>query len=122
MEGGNKLMIEKLIFLVEYPDLSSLNSTSGIGGLLSLPNTAYPYFWAWIIGGIWMIITTSLYFNEKQRKGYGNILSSMAVGCFAILVLSTIGTVVGFITLEIMTYILVVSLLIIGVWFFTGKS
>jgi len=115
-------MIEKFIFLVEYPDLSNLSSTSGIGGLLSLPNTTYPYFWAWILGSLWLIVTTTLYFAEVKRKGYGKILSSMSVSCFAILILSTIGTIVGFITLEVMTYILVISFLIIGTWFLTGKK
>jgi len=121
MERGDSPMIEKLFFLVDYPDLATLNATSGIGGLLSLPNDAYIYFWAWIIGAIWLIVTTSLYFSEKNSKGHGNILSSMSVSAFAILILSTIGTIVGFITLEIMTYILVVSFLIIGIWFLTGK-
>jgi len=107
--------------MVSYPDLSSLNETAGIGGILSLPSSAYPYFWAWIMGGLWIIITLSLYFTEREKKGIGNILSSMAVSCLAILVLSTIGTIVGFITLEIMIYILVLSFLIIGVWFFSSK-
>lgn len=108
--------------MVEYPDLSSLNGTSGIGGLLSLSNSSYPYFWAWILGAFWLIITTSLYFSERQRKGVGSLLSSMAISCFALMVLSTLGSIIGFVSLEIMTYILVFCLMIIGVWFFTTKN
>lgn len=106
--------------MVSYPDLSSLNDTSGIGGLMSLPSSAYPYFYAWIMGGLWMIISLSLYFSERQRKGKSNILSSMAVACFSIMILSVTGTIVGFISLEIMIYILVFSFSIIGIWFFTS--
>ncbi len=108
--------------MVNFPDLSSLSNSSGIGEFLSLPNASYPYFWAWIIGGIWMIITMTLYFKEKEKKGFGNILSSMAVSCFAVLVLSLIGTIVGFISVEIMIYILVLGFAIIAVWFFSGKK
>jgi len=108
--------------MVRFTDLSNLTDTAGIGGLLSLPNTAYPYFWIWILGGIWIIIFLSLYFKEKERIGRGNLISSMAVSCLAILMLSLIGTIVGFITLEIMIYILVFSALIIGIWFFVGRE
>lgn len=107
--------------MVSYPDLSSLNDTAGIGGLLSLPNSSYPYFWAWIMVGIWTILTLTLYFKEKERKGFGYFLSSMSVSCFAIITLATIGNIVGFITLEILVYILILSFLIVGIWFFSGR-
>lgn len=112
MEGGSILM-------VDFPDLSNLNETSGVGGLLALPNSSYPYFWAWILFGIFSIMFLGLYFKEKSEKGKANILSSMAVSAFAILLLATIGTVVGFISLEIMVYILVISLVLIAIWFFS---
>ncbi len=105
--------------MVEYPDLSVLNNQSGIGGLLSLPNASYPYFWAWILGGIWAIITFTTYFVEKEKEGKGRMLSSMAVACLVIIFLSTIGTIVGFVSVEIMVYILVISMIIIAIWFFT---
>ncbi len=114
MEGGNILM-------VTYPDLSSLNNESGIAGLMSLPNASYPYFWAWIMGGIWIIMVLTMYFKESEKLGKSKILSSMAVSSFAILFLSTIGTVLTIISVEIMVYILVLSLIVIAVWFFSSK-
>ncbi len=116
LEGGC------FIIMADFPDLSSLSNNSDIGEFLSLPNASYPYFWAWIIGGIWFIITLALYFKEKERKGFGNLLSSMAVSCFAVLILSLIGTIVGFISVEIMIYILVLSFVMIAVWFFSGRK
>jgi hypothetical protein len=105
--------------MVDYPDLSNLNSTSGIAGLLSLPSSSYPYFWAWIIAGLWLIITMTLYFTEKTKTGRGKILSSMAVSAFAIIFLSTFGTILGIISSEIMIYLLVFGTVIIGIWFFS---
>ncbi len=107
--------------MVDYPDLSSLTNSSGIGGLLSLPNASYPYFWAWILGGLWVIITLTTYIKEKDKIGKGRILSSMAVACLAILFLGTIGTVLGIVSVDIMVYILVFSLIIIGLWFIPTK-
>ncbi len=114
MEGSHILM-------VEYPNLSSLDNSSGIAGLLSLPNASYPFFWAWILGGIWIIIVLTMYFKEVEKVGKSRILSSMAVASLAILLLSTIGTVLTIVSIEIMVNILVLSMLIIGIWFFSGK-
>ena len=105
--------------VAEYLDQYQINSDYSVNTKI---NSAYPYFWAWILGGLWMIIVSTLYFTEKQTKGTSNILSCMAISSLAIIVLSVTGRIVGFVTLEIMTYILTVSFLIIGVWFFTGKD
>lgn len=105
--------------MVNYPDLSSLQNDSGIGELLSIPNASYPYFWMWIFAGIWFILTSTLYFKEKERVGRGKLLASMSVSCFVIIILSVIGSIVGFIQLEILVYILVVCFIIIGIWFFS---
>lgn len=107
--------------MVDYPDLSNLNNQSGIGGLLSLPNASYPYFWAWILVGIWIIITLTLYFKEKEKIGRGKILSAMSVASIAIIVLAVLGSVVGIVSTEIMVYVLVISAIIIAVWWFSIK-
>ena len=114
MEGSN-------IIMVTYPDLSSLNNQSGIAGLMSLPNNSYPFFWAWILAGIWVIMVLTMYFVEKNKLGKGKILSSMAVSCLAIIFLATIGTVLGIVSAEIMVYIIVLSAIVIAVWFYSSK-
>lgn len=106
--------------MASFPDLGNLSSSSRINDFLSLPNASYPYFWAWIIGGIWIIITLNTYYKEKRDTGRGNILSSMAVAAFACIILSTLGTLVGFISLEIMLYILVLGIVLIAVWWFSS--
>ena len=107
--------------MVSYPDLGNLSTNSTIGDLMAFPNASYPYFWAWIFVGLWFIITSTLYFKEKERLGKQKLLSAMSVSCLVILMLSTIGSILGIISLEIMTYILVLSFLIIGIWFFSTK-
>ncbi len=105
--------------MVNYPDLGDLSENATIGDLMAFPNSVYPYYWAWIIGAIWIIITLSIYFTEKERVGKTNILSALAVSSFACILLSTLGTLFGIISLEIMIYVLILGLLLIVVWFFS---
>ncbi len=105
--------------MVNYADLGNLSENATIGELMALPNNAYPYFWAWIIGGIWLIMALSMYFSQKEKIGKTNFLSPLAISSFACIILSAIGTLVGIISLEIMIYVLVFGLLIIVVYFFS---
>ena len=105
--------------MVNYPDLGNLSENATIGDFMAFPNNVYPYFWVWLIGALWFIITLTLYFSEKEKIGKTNILSSMGVSSLACLFLSTMGTLLGIISLEIMIYILVFCLLIIVVWIFS---
>lgn len=107
--------------MVNYPDLSSLPDNSTIGDFMAFPNIVYPYFWVWIIGALWLIIASTLYFTEKERVGKDDLLSSLAVSSFACMVLSVFGTLLGIISLPIMIYILVFGFMIIIIWFFSSR-
>lgn len=107
--------------VVNYPNISDLSPNSTIADFLALPNSSYAFFWVWLLGAIWLIISLTLYFKEKERKSKGSLLGSMAVGCFAILFLSGLGTLVGIVTNNIMVYIIAFSVTIIVIWFFTGE-
>ena len=104
--------------MVEYPNLDNLSS--GIGGLLALPNASYPYYWALIMMGLWVIIFLTMYFKEKDLLGKGNLVSAMAVSAFAIIMLSTVGTLFNIITLEIFLPLLIGGLVIIAIWIFSS--
>lgn len=105
--------------MASFLDLGNLSNTSGVGALLALPNSSYPYFWAWILFGIWTVVSLSLYFAERIIKGFGNLLSSASVAAFAVMTLATVGTLVGFISLQIMIFTIVLGFTLIGVWFFS---
>ena len=103
-----------------YPDLSSLGNNSDIGGLFSLPNSVYPFFWALILAGIFFIIALSGYFREKSINGRGNLLKTMAVASFATIVLAGMGSVIGFVTVEILVPTIVFGCMIIAAWIFSN--
>ncbi len=107
-----------MIFMVSYPNLDNL--PSGIGGLLSLPNASYPFYWALIMIGLWVIFSLTMYFKEKELSGKGNLLSAMAVSAFAIIMLSTVGTLFNIITLTIFLPLLIGGLVIIAIWIFSN--
>ncbi len=112
----------KMLTMVTYPDLSNLSDSAGIGELLALPNASYPFYWALIMIGIFVIVSLSMYFREKSLGRPGNLLSSMAVSAFAMIMLSTVGTLFNILTLEIFLPLLVGFLLIIAIWIFSGPS
>ena len=114
MEGGEYLT------MVEYPNLSNLDGSAGIAELLALPNASYPFFWGLIMVGLWVIISLTMYFKEKSLLGRGNLLSAMAVSAFAMIMLSTIGTLFNIITLAIFLPLLVGGLVIIAIWIFSN--
>jgi hypothetical protein len=114
MEGGTTIM-------VDYPDLSSLTNNSGIEGLLQLPNASYPYFWTLILGGIFFVLTLTMYFREKSLRGTGNILSSAAVASLACIVLAGLGSLLEIFTVETLVPVIVFGLLIIAVWIFSTR-
>ena len=107
--------------MANFYDLSNLNSSQTIGDFMRLPATSYPYFYAWILGGIWIILTFSLYYSGKERFGKENILSCMAIASYSILILSLVGTILTIVSLTIMTYILVFCLTIIVIYFFNSN-
>lgn len=108
--------------MVDFPDLSSLGSNPSILDLLALPNATYPYFWVWILGGIWFIITSVSFFRDEAKLNKDQLVSSMAVASFAIMILATLGSLGGFVEQEPLVIMLVFNLIIIGVWFFSVRK
>lgn len=104
--------------MVDFYDYTDV-SNSSIRTFLNIPSTAYPYFWAWILGGIWVIITLTLYFKGREKYGKENVLSCMSISSFAVLPLALIGTILGMVSVEIMIYTLVLTLVINVIWFFS---
>lgn len=104
--------------MVEYPNLNDFSGS--LGELLSLPNASYPFYWLLIMVGLWIIISLTIYFKEKADLGKGNLLSAMAVSAFAIIILSTVGTLFNIITLAIFLPLLIGGLTIIAIWIFSS--
>ena len=113
MEGGFWIM-------VDYPNLSSLNSGSGINGLLALPNASYPNFWTVILAGIFFVLALGMFFREKSLNGRASLLSAAAVSAFACMFLATLGSLMRIFTVDTLVNVLVFGLLIIVVWLFSG--
>lgn len=82
--------------MYDYP-----NATD-IGGILAYPTQGSPNFWLWIFGAIFFIFTFSSYYAEVKVFGKGKLLSSLVVSSFFVLVLAVLGSVIGFISTEIL--------------------
>lgn len=97
-----------------WPGIDNLSANPDIGELLSLPTGVYPLFWGWILFGVWVIIVLTTYFAEKETRGFGRMIESLAVASIPVMILATLGSIVGFISLEVMIYTLTIGFVFIG--------
>lgn len=115
MAGGSIIMTNY------YPNLSSLSNSTGIGGLLSLPNSSFPWYWTLMLVAVGIILTMTMYYRDKSLQGRGNILSSLAVASLACIVLGVLGSLLGLFTVVTLVPIIVFCVLIVAVWVISGK-
>lgn len=98
-----------------------MNETS-IEGILSYPTQASPFFWLWILAGIFIIFSLASYNREVKILGRGKLLSSFVVSSFFVVVLGTLGTIVGFITSEILIYCIIFFAIFTAIFMFSSKQ
>lgn len=102
--------------MYDYPNASS------IGELLNYPTQGSPNFWLWLLGAIFIIFTLTSYYNEVKIFGKGRLLSSLVVSSFFITCLAVLGSVVGFISTEILIIILVFFAIFTAIFIFSGND
>lgn len=108
---------------MSFEDLSNFESTPlTLASFLSFPNSVYPFFWAFILSALFIIITLVSFFKEREKKGRGNMLSSLALASFSTIILLTVGSVIGCVTLEILIPGLVICSTFIILFFFFNDS
>lgn len=107
--------------MVDYPNLTSIQNDSNIATLLALPNASNPFFWTVILGGVFIILSLTMYFREKSLTGRGNLLSSSAVSALACIVIAVFGSLINIFTVETLVPVLVFGLVIIVSWIFSSK-
>jgi len=93
---------------------------AGIDGFLKYPLTGDYYFYGKILLGLWVIITLTLYFEEKSRIGRSNFLSCLAVGGIGIIILAVIGSLFGIITNDILILTFVICGIFLVLWLLTS--
>lgn len=96
------------------------NGSLTLTQLLSYPATGFTYFWGAIFFAIWIILASITFFEERFRLGKGNLLSSLAISSFAVMVLSWIGSLVGFVNNEVNVLVTIFGLVFIVIWFIKG--
>lgn len=101
-----------------FETLYSNMTEIGMKEFMQFPTTCDYYFYLKIFIGLFIIFAGTLYFNERKRLGRGELLSSMAISSLGIILLSLIGTVIGFVQTDIFIIILVAGLSFIIIWFF----
>ena len=63
---------------------------SSLKGIMQFPSQSFAWFWPLILSAIFLVVTFSSYFAEKEKTGKGNFLSSLAVAGFVNIALSLV--------------------------------
>lgn len=103
-----------------YLELDVVNDTT-ITGILKFVNLDTPSFWPLILFAMFVVITLSTFFSEKERKGTGNALSSLAVAGFVNIVLSALLSTIGLISTINLIISVVISFIFIALYLLTGR-
>jgi len=97
------------------PGIETLTDQS-ITGIMSYPGICDQYFWAKIMAALFFILSLILFQNDRARETKADMISSMGVSAIAIIFISLIGTLVGFIQTDIFIQIFVAGMVFIVIW------
>lgn len=96
----------------------------GIADLLVYPTSCDYFFWAKILGGLFILFAILIYFSEKKILAKPDMISSMGVSSLAVFVLALIGTMIestgGYpmVQQDIFIYVFAFTIIFVGIWIF----
>ncbi len=102
----------------------SITSIEGFGDFLVWPTGCNYFFYLWIFGALFIILSFGLFKAEEKRKTEGEMISAMGVSSIAVSIISIIGTLiknssgVPMIQADILLYILASTTVIVLIWIF----
>lgn len=91
-------------------------SDKSITGILSFPTICDPQFYAKIMAGIFIILAFGLFMRDRERETKPDIISALGVSAIAVIFLSLIGSLIGFIQTSIFIEIFVVGMIFVVIW------
>jgi len=97
------------------PGIETLSDTS-IVGILSYPTLCDTQFYAKIMAAIFIILAFGLFMRDRDRETKPDIISAMGVSAIAVIFLSLVGTLIGFIQQTIFIEIFVIGMILIVIW------
>ena len=97
------------------PGIETLSDTS-IVGILSYPTICDTQFYGKIMAAIFIILAFGLFMRDRDRETKPDMISAMGVSAIAVIFLSLIGTLIGFIQQTIFIEIFVVGMVLIVIW------
>ena len=89
---------------------------TGITGIMTFPTSCDYYFYAKIMGALFIILTMTLYYKDREKYMRGDLISAMGVSSIAVLFISLIGTLLHIIPGSVFTFMFAIGLVIISIW------
>jgi len=104
-----------------YTTLDEINGTD-LASVLTYPTVNNTEFYPLLLFAIFTITTFLTFFREIAREGKGDILSSLAVGAFVNIAVTSIFMLIRFIDYTIGITSLVISILIVIFYLSSNKN
>ena len=86
--------------------------------ILAYPTSCDYYFYAKILGAIFIIVALILYETEKEKFVKPDAISCLGVSALAVIFLALLGTLVGIIQVDIFIETFVIGMIFIVIWMF----
>jgi len=97
--------------------LETLTDTSLLG-ILNYPTVCDYYFYAKILGAIFIVLTLLLFNREEENVVRGDMISCAAISSIATIFIAIAGSILGIIQTDILIISLVIGTIFIAIWIF----
>lgn len=100
--------------------LDIYGTQTGLVEILAFPNTCNYYFWAVILGFIFVILTLILYNKEREQFVKSDIISALGVSALSTVLLAVPLTLTSpqIVEADIFLYIVAFAVVFISLWIF----
>jgi len=69
---------------------TELNNVTSLGQLFSYPTSVFNSFYNIVLLGLFLIVTSSTYFSQRRLTGEGDLLASLSVASWLVLIVASI--------------------------------
>ena len=89
---------------------------NSITGILAFPTSCDYQFYAKVMGAFFLILSSILYFKDKDKFLKADMISAMGVSALVTIFISFIGTAIKIIQRDIFIEIFVIGIVFITIW------
>lgn len=101
-----------------------IGSIASVADFFVWPTACNYFFWLYVLGAIFLIVAWVLFKTEEDRKGEGELTSSLGISSIAVTSIAVIGTLVEstagipMIQSDVLLYMVAATVVFVLIWIF----